>query len=110
MKKVIAVCIALLLSLVGAASFAAAEGSSVTGTFRAEGELSILVNNTTPDFGTLGPGDNSVVLFNVTNTGEIPVTVTQEQAEKDSGNLNILSRYRSVVKATGSASVVQRKR
>lgn len=87
MKKAIVICTALLLALMGAVPLIPA--SNVTGTFTATGNLSVVVNDTTPDFGSIGPGDNSVVLFNVTNNGNIPVTVTQEQAAKDSGNLTI---------------------
>jgi len=105
--KIATICVAVLLASVGLASFAmASDVVEVTGTFTASGTLSISVNNTSPDFGTITPGENEVVWFNVSNIGDIPVTVTQKQANKE----NILSRYRSVVKATGSASVVQRKR
>jgi hypothetical protein len=88
--KIATICVAVLLASVGLASFAmASDVVEVTGTFTASGTLSISVNNTSPDFGTITPGENEVVWFNVSNIGDIPVTVTQKQANKDSGDLTI---------------------
>lgn len=89
MRKKIAICLAVMLASIGLVSFAAADIVEVTGTFTASGTISIAVNDTSPDFGTIEPGANSAVLFNVTNNGDIPVTVTQKTAVKDSGNLTI---------------------
>ena len=62
---------------------------TVTGEFTANGTLTVTVNNTSPNFDTINVNENATVSLEVNNTGSVRATVTQDQAEHHTGNLEI---------------------
>jgi hypothetical protein len=89
MRKILVACMAALFVVASLVPMALAETDEVTGTFTASGTLSIEVDDTSPDFGTINPGANATKLLNVSNTGTATVDIQQNQTVKDSGDLTI---------------------
>ena len=62
---------------------------TITGTFDATGDLEVVVNESSPDFGSIAVGETGVVKLQLENTGNVTATCDQQAASKDSGSMTI---------------------
>ena len=89
MKKITTILVSLILVAFGTSSYVLASDTTVTGTFTAQGDLDVDVNDSSAAFGAISVGEFGVQYLSVTNNGNVTADVTQDQASYDSGSMSI---------------------